>query len=443
MVTKQLWKKLTSIFSRYKKSLVSVSWLWLGSMAGAGLTFVTQIILARVLGVDQFGKFSSAFAMVTLLAPLAGFGVAGFWLNTFGREGWQAQRWLPGSLRFLMFSTIFVLLLLWIWAWIGPHDTTTSRLLVILSFHVFGVAAIELTGAKYQLEGRHRYLAGLQLAPNLLRFICVAFLLVLVQGAGGSKPQLIYVAMIFAAVAIIVLLFGAHQIGLMIRGRLALEGHETLLENASLNPAEQPGPWKVMSVSWPFGMAGLFYLIYFQSDIILIKYLVNESAVGIYSVAFVVMNAVYLFPSVLYQKFFLPRLHRWAHHAQDQLYRVYHIGNVTMLGSGLAAMVLLWLVAPVLLPVLFGVEYQAAVMLLIILSVATPFRFVANSVGAVLTTRNHMRMKVRLMGAGALVNIILNLGLIPVFGAVGAAVATVITEVLIMLMYFWYYRSVF
>jgi len=78
-----------------------------------------------------------------------------------------------------------------------------------------------------------------------------------------------------------------------------------------------------------------------------------------------------------------------------------------------------------------------------ILSISTPFRFVATSVGAVLTTRNHMRVKVRLMGAGALANIVLNFSLIPVFGAVGAAIATVITEVLIMLMYFWYYRSVF
>jgi len=304
-------------------------------MTGAALTFVTQIILARVLGVDQFGKFSSAFAMVTLLAPLAGFGVAGFWLNAFGREGWQAQRWLPGSLKFLMFSTALVLLLLWIWAWIGPHDVVTSWLLVILSFHVLGVAAIELTGAKYQLEGQHVYLASLQLTPNLLRFIGIIFLLIFMQSIGGSEQQLIYVAIIFAVVAITVLLFGIHQIGLMVKGQLALEGHAALLENTSLNPAEQPGPWKVMSVSWPFGMAGLFYLIYFQSDIILIKYLVNESAVGIYSVAFVVMNAIYLFPSVLYQKFFLPKLHRWAHHDQNQLYRVYRIGNITMLGSGL------------------------------------------------------------------------------------------------------------
>lgn len=410
-------------------------------MTGAGLTFATHVILARILGVEQFGKFSSAFAMVTLLAPLAGFGVAGFWLNIFGREGWVARRWLSGSLRFLMFSTAFVMLLLWTWAWIGPHDAATTWLLMVLAVHIFGIATIELVGAKYQLEGRHGHLAGLQFTPHLLRFISIVFLLILIQGTGAGGLQVIHVAIIFAGVAIILLLFGSYQIRLMAKGSLVLEGHPVLSENIKINLTEKPGPWEVMSASWPFGMAGLFYLIYLQSDIILIKYLVNESAAGIYSVAFVVMNAVYLFPSVLYQKFLLPKLHRWAHYDQSQLYRVFRIGNITMLSLGLMAMILLWLVTPVLLPKLFGVEYQEAVRLLIILSVAAPFRFVANSVGAVLATRNHMRMKVRLMGIGALINILLNFSLIPISGAAGAAIATVATEALIMVMYFWYYKN--
>jgi O-antigen/teichoic acid export membrane protein len=337
-----------------------------------------------------------------------------------------------------MLSTAFVLLLLLVWAWTGPHDATTTWLLTILAVHIFGIATIELTSAKFQLEGRHGRLASLQFTPHLLRFVSIISL-VFVQGT--AELQTIHVAIVFASVAIIILLFGGYQIRLMVKGQLMLEGHSTLSTNVNLNLTKKPGPWEVMSASWPFGMAGVFYLIYFQSDIILIKYLVNESAAGIYSVAFVVMNAVYLFPSVLYQKFLLPKLHRWAHHNQGQLHRVYRIGNITMLGLGLTAMVLLWLVVPVVLPKLFGAEYQGAVMLLMILSVAAPFRFVANSVGAVLTTRNHMRMKVRLMGMGALINIVLNFSLIPIFGAAGAAVATVTTEALIMVMYFWYYRN--
>lgn len=438
MVTKLLWEKLPHVFSKHKKSLVSVSWLWLGSLAGASLTFATQVILARMLGVEQFGEFSSALAIVTLLAPLAGFGVAGYWLNAFGREGWGAQRWLSGSFQFLMLSTMFVLLLLLSWAWVGPHDTTTAWLLTTLAVHIFGIATIELTSAKYQLEGRHGRLAGWQFTPHMLRFASIILLLAL---QGTATLQTIHVAIVYAAVALIILLLGGYQMRLMLKGQLTLKGHAILPEVANSNLAKNPGPWEVMSASWPFGMAGVFYLIYFQSDIILIKYLVNESAAGIYSVSFVVMSAVYLFPSVLYQKFLLPKLHRWAHHDQGQLHRFYRTGNIMMLSLGLTAMVLLWLVVPIVLPWLFGAEYQGAVVLLMILAVAAPFRFVANSAGAVLATRNHMRMKVRLMGVGALINITLNFSLIPIFGAAGAAVATVVTEALIMVMYFWYYRN--
>ncbi|MFH7326593.1 flippase [Desulfurivibrio sp. C05AmB] len=420
------------------KAFQSISVLWIGTMAGAGLAFATQVVLARVLGVEQFGAFSAALAMVTLVAPLAGFGVAGYWLNAFGREGWRARRWLPSSFRFLVFSTLLVLSLILLWAWFGPHDETTVWLLTILALHALGQAAIELTSAKYQLEGRHLRLATWQFLPHLGRFVLVVLFLYLV---GTEHLATSHAAIVYAIVAVTMLMFGAWQLSLMARGRVELEGHSPLLPEVKPETLEIPGSLDVVSASWPFGLAGIFYIIYFQSDLILLKYLAGESAVGIYNVAFVVMTAVYLFPSVVYQKFLLPRFHRWAHHDVDKLRQAYRKGNLAMLVLGVAAMLLLWVLAPQMLPWLFGEQYLAAISLLIILAVAIPFRFVASGAGAVLTTRNYIRTKVLLMGTAAVFNVVLNLLLIPFYGAKGAAIATVITEFTVLLMYYGYSTS--
>ena len=123
---------------RYKRAVQSVAALWLGALLGGVLAFATQTILARVLGVAEFGSFSAALASVTLVAPLAGFGLGRFWLNVFGKEGWVALRWLPGSFRFSAISTALTVLVLWIWAWIGPHERRTTYLLLVLTVHVFG-----------------------------------------------------------------------------------------------------------------------------------------------------------------------------------------------------------------------------------------------------------------------------------------------------------------
>src|SRR3546814_17598760 len=79
----------------------------------------------------------------------------------------------------------------------------------------------------------------------------------------------------------------------------------------------QPSMWQIFAEAWPFGAAGIFHLIYFQSNIILLKYIRGDEAEGVYNVAFVIMSAVYLIPSVIYQKFPLPKIHLWSNPDQE------------------------------------------------------------------------------------------------------------------------------
>ena len=93
----------------YRQAIKSVSVLWLSLIGSAVLAFLTQVILARQLGPVSFGEFSAALATITLLCPLAGFGVSGLWLIVFGKEGWLANRWLPASFRYIFISTFIVI----------------------------------------------------------------------------------------------------------------------------------------------------------------------------------------------------------------------------------------------------------------------------------------------------------------------------------------------
>ena len=62
------------------------------------MVFLTQTLLARELGPDAYGLFASSLATVTMIAPLAGFGLTQFRLKVYGVEGWAAARWLAPSL---------------------------------------------------------------------------------------------------------------------------------------------------------------------------------------------------------------------------------------------------------------------------------------------------------------------------------------------------------
>lgn len=408
-----------------KQAVKAVSLLWLGAILGAGCAFVIQVLLARELGPADLGIFAAALGMITLVAPLASFGVGSFWLKAFGQEGWQAVRWLRGSLRYTLLTMFLVLLLLFAWATLGPHDETTRGLLIVLSTYLLGQVAVELVSAKLQLEERYLILALWQFLPHFLRLLLVGMLAVL-----GSLMTPNNVAYAYALISIGVFVIGAVLLWRMFRGQLALKGHGELKVN--IFPFSSLSSMRLVAAkSWPFGLVGVFYLVYFQSDIILLKYIIGDEAAGIYNVAFVIIAAVYILPGVIYQKYLLPKIHRWAEHDREMFYRVYRTGNKVMLVLGLLAMLAIWVLAPWGLPFMFGIKYQDSVLIVIILGLAAPARFFSSSTGAALSTQRHLMAKLYIMAMAAMINLTLNVVLIPIYGVVGAAATTVATEVLI------------
>lgn len=410
-----------------------ISLLWLGSIMGAGCAFLTQVLLARELGPSALGVFAASLGMVMLVAPLASFGVGGFWLRMFGQEGWQGRRWLGSSLRYTALTTILVFSALLVWAVVGPHDATTRSILIVLSMHLLGQVAVELVNAKLQLEERYLSLAMWQLLPHLLRLLFVA----LFAFAMVNLMTLQSIAISYASIAVGMFSLGCVVMWRLYHGQFSLQGHGASLAIQSTEPTTATMK-QVAAQSWPFGLAGVFYMIYFQSDIILLKYIKGDEAAGIYNVAFVIMAAIYILPNVIYQKFLMPKIHRWANSDRDMFYQVYRKGNWVMLLLGLVAMLAIWLLTPWGVRVLFGDSYADAVPVLAILALAAPIRFMSNNVGAALVTKDHMKQKVGYMALVAIFNILLNFLLIPSYGIEGAAIATLISEAILLTAYYFY-----
>ena len=422
------------ISSTVRKALAAISFLWLGSLAGAGLVLITNVVLARELTPSGYGVFSAALATITLLVPLAGFGVRGFWLKVFGAEGWGAVRWLTRSFRFIILSTTVTLLLLAAWAAFGPHDSSFRWLLYWLLPVIIGYSFIELVSAKLQLEERYNALALWRMMPQLVRLLLV---LLVVSGATGQVNSET-IAIVYAAVAFVMVNAGFVQLRSMAQGHFALKGHLMPSDAENIFQAKVTSTVRVSDVArqtWFFALTSLFYLVYFQSPIILLKYLASDQAAGIYNVAVTIMAAVYLLPAAIYQQYLLPKFHRWANYNRSRFLEVYRAGNGGMLLLGVFASGAILLLTPWVIPLLFGKVYQEAVSLLAILALCAPVRFLAISIGATFVTQEHMKLKVLYMGMAAVINVLLNILTIPVYGAQGAAVSTLFSEIILLILF--------
>lgn len=412
-------------------AIKSISFLWVSALLGAACAFINQVVISRALSPEGLGFFASILAFVNLFVPLVGFGVAQYWLREFGKSGWGAVGVIRPSLLLILvnLSVSFFVLLLLVFFW--GHRLTNTNVLVIMSMFILGQVCLELVSSKLQLEERYNTLAVWQLFPQVLRLLLVG-IVVFIQ---GTEFNVLAVAVIFAVVSLVTVILSIKSLIGLLQGGLRLKGHGS--RSVSSLGGEVPAVGGVLKGTWAFGLASVFHLIYFQSDIILVKYMVGDQAAGFYNVAFTVMVAVLILPGIVYQKFLMPKMHRWANHDRETFYRVYKQGNLAMLVLGGLTLVFIWLFMPVLVPALFGSDYDNSVGLLKILSLSIPFLFVASSVGAVLVTQEHMKLKVKLMGFVALVNMVLNLVLVPSYGAEGASVATVLSNIFLLFLYYY------
>lgn len=395
---------------------------------GSAIGFITQIVLARQLGAETYGLFASSLGTINLVMPLAGFGIASLWLKVFGEEGWSAIRWVKPSLVFLFLSSASVVLFLYLWSEFGGHDNNTSYLIKALSLTVVGQACIELIKSKLQLEEKFLTLTVYQLIVPLLRLLLVSIIFFL------FTPKVEYIAVGYSSISIVMTLYCIRCFNNLRKGNIELVGHGNRYEVNTL--LDNIGTLNILNNSWVFGFATTFYVLWSQSNIVLIKYLLGDNEAGIYNVSLLVITALCILPSVIYSKYLMPKIHRWASQEKDKLKNVFYLGNKLMFLFGIGFMFLVLISSEFLIPIIFGDEYKYSSIILSVLSLTLPLRFVGHSVGALLVAKNYMKVKVKVMALVATLNIVLNFITIPNFGLLGVAYVAIFNEAFLLLLYY-------
>lgn len=405
------------VFQSYLKDTLIVL---LGTLLGALFAFLTQIQIARNLTVAQYGVFSTQLTLLNFLAPCIGMGISAFWLKAYGEEQEKAVRWMPISLKLVLLTSFLVLGIIII------NALTTKNLsfiiLLFFSLYCFGQSVVELVGSKYQIELNYKKFSIIQLIPHSLRF----FLILIIIIAGES--ELINFMIAYGISGFLIALFGARDLITFFNQKTGNHKSE-IIEISDL-----------LKKSLPFWSAGFLYLIYVQSAVLILNFLVGAEQTGYYSAAFIFLASVYIIPSVIYQKFLLPQLHKWAYHDNKKITKVYSLGNKLMFFIGCIFLIILFFSSNFLVDLIYGDSYDNSVLIIKILCFAIPFKFISSSVGAILSTKDYIGRKVKIMLIASIFNVFVNFIFIYYFSSIGAAIVTVLTEIVLMMMLMGLYK---
>ncbi|MFG1650911.1 lipopolysaccharide biosynthesis protein [Micromonospora sp. NPDC049275] len=387
--------------------------------------FATQIVLARSLPPAAFGTFTAALAVVSLTAPLAVFGVSELWLQRFGQEGERAYRWVRPSLRLVLIACVLLVAGTLAWSGAEMHDPAEGGVRALLASVVVAQAGLALVASVQQLRGAYAGLSALQAAPHLGRVLVVLavwlFGFSVVVAAAG-----------YALVALLTVVACAVVMRPFLRGDMPLEGHA-----AATGP---PGPavpvTAVARAATPFVLGNVFYLLGIYLGTVTVAEVRGPEAAAVLSVPMSVLTAVYLVPRVVFQQYFLAKLHRWSQTDRGAILMAYRYGGTGMFVLGVVIAALVALGGMPVLPFLLGPEYAESAAVLAVLALAIPFRFAGAAVASLLTSGGLLRRKVAYQGVGALVFLVALAVATPLWGIMGAAAATVAAEIVLCVL-FW------
>ena len=357
--------------------------------------------MARYLGPQNLGTLSYVAALVGLLGPLGSLGVKGS-LSAMLCE----ERPLPGllgsALLIELVGTLVIAVVLIPFAWAARDPVVVGLIGLAVVGNLLGSSEV------FQVELLNRQ-QGTQLARlGTIQTIAGAFLSVTALLA--QAPLLV-----FGSLPVIQAGIGACLLAVAAQAAKPVQ----LLKQASWETIRA-----LIKRGWPLLIAGLSVMLYVRSDQVMLEWLRGPADVGQYSVAARVAESLYFLPVIL-SNTFLPKIGRASGLIESdlalrQLYR-----SAWILGVGMALTSTLLL--PPMVPLVFGDEFLPAKAALAWLGPASFAVSTGCASGAWLNIQGHQKLIAQRSVIGAMLNIGLNLALIPGLGIKGAAFATLIS----------------
>lgn len=181
---------------------------------------------------------------------------------------------------------------------------------------------------------------------------------------------------------------------------------------------------------WPFALAAVFVKVYAYIDTIFLKFFVSDTAVGLYSVAYKLTFAFQFIPLAFVAALYPAFSYFWQND-RASLHATFSKACQYLLIISLPIVFGTYAVAPRLISDVYTTSYGGSTVPLLLLISSLPFLFLNFPIGSLLNACDRQRRQTWHLGVTMVVNILLNLLLIPLWGPSGAALASLMSTVFI------------
>lgn len=204
--------------------------------------------------------------------------------------------------------------------------------------------------------------------------------------------------------------------------------------------------WDFQTLKWiskealPLGINRLLRKASFRIDTILLQILRTREEVGLFHGVYRIILIILFIPRMITDALF-PLFSRYAEESQDAMDFAFMKSFKFLLILVLPLTLVVFLLAQPIVLLLLGNKFAQAVPLLQLLSLVWGVTFFSVLCNKALNASNHQALATVAVGICLAVNLLLDLMLIPLFGYLGAAMATLAAEVVLLLASFYFIAS--
>lgn len=406
---KHLFGRLSSLKSRFSrneeagKALNNSLWYLFDKVVRLVAAVLVSLQITNLLGPEQYGTMSKGLAFAGLFTPLVTMGLASVMVRELVRRP-EERNVLLGTAFVLRLAGTLVATLLALgigWSVYGSQPIVLA--VIALQMLTLALQSSEIIDYFYQSQQKAQYSVY---AKNtaFLTFVAVKVVLLVLKA-----PMIAFVWVLAGEAALTLFLQAA------VFGRQWIQPRLWRLDRALA--------LSLFQECWPQMLSYMVVLVYMRTDAVMIGWLVNDAEVGLYSAAVRISELWYFIPYALYESVGRPLVQSYEENPQ-QFYRRQQKVVDLMLWIGLAFALGTQVFGRWAIELLYKPAFAPSADILL-LHIWTGLALCLNTAGL----HYHSILRLQKLSfyknlIGALTNVGLNLWLIPIYGGLGAAMAT-------------------
>lgn len=401
-------KILNKVIQRFRnnKEVKNASWLICGKLAQMILSFFVSILTARYLGPSNYGTISYVNAYITFFTSLCTLGINAVIIKDFVEKPQEQGAAIGTTLIMRFASSFFSAVMTFCIVSVVDHNEPTTIVVAALC----SVALVFQVFDTFNYWFQSRYESKITSIATFVAYTATA-LYRLVLLALHKDVRWFAFATSVDYIVLGVLLFFSYKKHDGPKLSISLEKGKSLLGR-----------------SYHYILSGMMVAIYGQTDKFMLKQMLDETSVGYYSIAASV-NLMWVFVLQAIIDSLYPTIMQLFEEDREQFDRKNRQLYAIVIYVSMAAAICFVLFAPLVIKILYGDAYMPAVGPLRVITWYTIFSYLGVARNAWIVCMNKQKYLKYMYLSAAFINIGLNYIMIPMWGASGAALASLLTEV--------------